>query len=88
MPSRGSTPPSRPSRSAARPTTPRSSPSSAAPGRRIGLIGFREMTSGLLTEIEEVEFFDLEDDVGAFTVSLPRIRVVPIEQFDPWVLLS
>jgi len=58
------------------------------PERRIGLIGFREMTSGLLTEIENVEFFDLEDDVGAFTVSLPRIRVVPIEQFDPWVLLS
>lgn len=58
------------------------------PGRRIGLIGFREMTSGLLTEIENVELFDLEDDVGAFTVALPRIRVVPIEQFDPWVLLS
>jgi uncharacterized protein len=58
------------------------------PGRRIGLIGFREMTSGLLTEIENLELFDLEDDVGAFTVPLPRIRVVPIEQFDPWVLLS
>ena len=49
------------------------------PGRRIGVIGFREMTSGLLTEIDGVELFDLEDDVGAFTVSLPRIRVVPIE---------
>ena len=58
------------------------------PERRIGLIGFREMTSGLLTEIENVEFFDLEDDVGAFTVALPRIRVVPIEQFDPWALLN
>ena len=57
-------------------------------GRRIGVIGFREMTSTLLTEIEGVELFDLEDDVGAFTVALPRIRVVPIEQFDPWVLLS
>jgi uncharacterized protein len=58
------------------------------PGRRIGVIGFREMTSTLLTEIEGVELFDLEDDVGAFTVALPRIRVVPIEQFDPWVLPS
>jgi uncharacterized protein len=58
------------------------------PGRRIGVIGFREMTSTLLTEIEGVELFDLEDDVGAFTVALPRIRVVPIEQFDPWTLLS
>ncbi len=58
------------------------------PGRRIGVIGFREMTSNLLTEIEGVELFDLEDDVGAFTVALPRIRVVPIEQFDPWTLLA
>ncbi|MBE2319874.1 NYN domain-containing protein [Solirubrobacter sp. CPCC 204708] len=58
------------------------------PGRRIGVIGFREMTSTLLTEIEGVELFDLEDDVGAFTVALPRIRVVPIEAFDPWTLLG
>jgi len=58
------------------------------PERRIGLIGFREMTSGLLTEIENVEFFDLEDDVGAFTVRLPRVRVIPIERFDPWTLLG
>jgi uncharacterized protein len=58
------------------------------PGRRIGLFGFREMTSGLLTEIEGLEIFDLEDDVGAFTVALPRIRVVPIEAFDPWTLLN
>ena len=58
------------------------------PGRRIGLIGFREMTSGLLTEIENLELFDLEDDVGAFTVALPRIRVIPIDRFDPWTLLN
>ena len=31
---------------------------------------------------------DLEDDVGAFTVALPRIRVIPIERFDPWTLLG
>ena len=30
-----------------------------------------------------LEFHDLEDDVGAFTVALPRLRVIPIEQFDP-----
>jgi putative heme uptake system protein len=35
-----------------------------------------------------LELFDLEDDVGAFTVALPRIRVIPIERFDPWTLLS
>ena len=39
-------------------------------------------------EIEGIEFFDLEDDVGAFTVALPRMRVIPIERFDPWTLLG
>jgi uncharacterized protein len=59
------------------------------PGRRVGLIGFRELMSGTLTELarEGLELFDLEDDVAAFTVSLPRIRIIPIEAFDPWTLL-
>ena len=26
--------------------------------------------------------------VGAFTVALPRVRVIPIDRFDPWTLLS
>ena len=58
--------------------------------RRIGLIGFRETMSGSLNELVAagVELYDLEDDVGAFTVTLPRIRVIPIERFDPWTLLG
>jgi uncharacterized protein len=44
--------------------------------------------SGALTDIGGVEFYDLEDDVGAFTVALPRVRVIPIERFDPWTLLA
>ncbi len=61
-----------------------------APGRRVGVIGFRELVSTALTDLaaDGVEFHDLEDDVGAFTVALPRVRVVPIEQFDPWPLLD
>ena len=55
--------------------------------RRTALVGFREMMSASLVEIEGAEFYDLEDDVGAFTVALPRIRVIPIERFDPWTLL-
>ena len=57
--------------------------------RRVGVIGFRELVSSVLSELaaQGLELFDLEDDVGAFTVALPRIRVVPIEQFDPWTLL-
>ena len=61
-----------------------------APGRRVGLVGFREFMSGALTELTGagLELYDLEDDVGAFTVPLPRIRVIPIERFDPWALLD
>ena len=32
---------------------------------------------------EGLELYDLEDDVGAFTVTLPRTRVIPIDRFDP-----
>jgi uncharacterized protein len=59
-------------------------------GRRVGVIGFRELMSTALGDLEPdgLELFDLEDDVGAFTVRLPRVRVIPIERFDPWTLLS
>jgi uncharacterized protein len=59
------------------------------PGRRVGLVGFRELMSGTLTELtrDGLELFDLEDDVAAFTVALPRIRIIPIEAFDPETLL-
>ena len=58
--------------------------------RRVGLVGFRELMSNALTELEVdgLELFDLEDDVGAFTVALPRMRIIPIERFDPWTLLG
>jgi uncharacterized protein len=60
------------------------------PDRRVGLLGFRELMSSALTELttEGLELYDLEDDVGAFTVALPRVRVIPIERFDPWTLLD
>ncbi|MEA2304627.1 MAG: putative heme uptake system protein [Solirubrobacteraceae bacterium] len=58
--------------------------------RRVGLLGFRELVSTSLTELvpEGLQLFDLEDDVGAFTVALPRVRVIPIDRFDPWTLLD
>lgn len=60
------------------------------PRRRAGVVGFRELISIQLAELttQGLELFDLEDDVGAFTVALPRVRVIPIESFDPWTLLS
>jgi uncharacterized protein len=58
--------------------------------RRVGVLGFRELVSSALQELtgEGLELYDLEDDVGAFTVALPRVRVIPIERFDPWTLLG
>jgi uncharacterized protein len=58
--------------------------------RRVGVIGFRELVSTGLADLaaDGLTLFDLEDDVGAFTVALPRVRVIPIEQFDPWTLLG
>jgi uncharacterized protein len=60
------------------------------PGRRVGVIGFRELISVTLADLAEegLELFDLEDDVAAFTVALPRVRVIPIDRFDPATLLD
>ena len=54
------------------------------------MICFSELVSSTLAELrsEGLEIYDLEDDVGAFTVTLPRTRVIPIERFDPWTLLD
>ena len=53
--------------------------------RRVGLLAFAEFTSGALTQLIDrgLELFDLERDVGAFNVHLPRLRILPIAEFDP-----
>ncbi|CAM5781692.1 NYN domain-containing protein [Cellulomonas persica] len=53
--------------------------------RRTGLIAFREFTSTSLSGLiaQGLQAFDLEHDVQAFNVSLPRVRIIPLEQFDP-----
>jgi uncharacterized protein len=50
--------------------------------RRVAVLALREYASTALTA-EGVELFDLEDDVQAFNVRLPRVRVIPLDQFDP-----
>jgi len=60
----------------------------AVEGLRVGVICFRELVSSQLADLEGLELYDLEDDVGAFTVTLPRTRVIPIDRFDPWTLLG
>lgn len=52
--------------------------------RRLGVLGFREYFGGELTDVPGVEVFDLEDQANAFDAApLPRVRVIPIDQFDP-----
>ena len=50
--------------------------------RRIGVIGFREFTS-LQLAADGLSFFDLEYDVRAFNSELPRLRIIPLAEFDP-----
>lgn len=50
--------------------------------RRVGVVALREYASNALTS-EGVELFDLEDQVHAFKVRLPRVRVIPLDEFDP-----
>lgn len=59
------------------------------PGRRVGVTAFPEFRSRSLSNLATsgVEFFDLETDVGAFNVALPRVRVIPIDEFDPIAFL-
>ncbi|MCT9820964.1 NYN domain-containing protein [Microbacterium sp. W1N] len=54
-----------------------------ADGRHVGLLAFAEFRSSEFAAVPGVEFFDLEYDAHAFDVTLPRVRVIPIEQFDP-----
>ena len=54
--------------------------------RRLGLLAFREFTASSYTAAG-VEIHDLEDDVHAFNVSLPRVRIIPLDLFDPEAFL-
>ena len=54
-------------------------------GRRVGVIGFVEFRNHGFVELVErgLQTFDLEYDVRAFREPLPRIRIIPIDEFDP-----
>jgi putative heme uptake system protein len=51
--------------------------------RRVGVLAFHEFRSQELSVIPGIELFDLEFDAEAFDVPLDRLRVIPIEEFDP-----
>jgi uncharacterized protein len=54
-------------------------------GRRVGVVGFQEFRSNAFLELraQGLATFDLEYDVQAFNERLPRVRIIPIEEFDP-----
>ena len=54
-------------------------------GRRVGVVGFVEFRNHRFIDLIErgLESFDLEYDVRAFTEQLPRVRIIPIDEFDP-----
>ena len=54
-------------------------------GRRVGIVGFVEFRNSAFTQLAErgLTSFDLEYDVRAFNDQLPRVRIIPIDEFDP-----
>jgi putative heme uptake system protein len=53
--------------------------------RRVGLIAFSEFRNAGFASLvaDGMEFYDLEHDTRVFNTSLPRLRIIPIEEFDP-----
>jgi putative heme uptake system protein len=54
--------------------------------RRLGVVGFPEFVNSQYDE-HDIEIFDLEHDVAAFNVDLPRTRIISLDVFDPEVFL-
>ena len=54
-------------------------------GRRAAVVAFREFRNSGFHDLTEdgLEFFDLEYDVESFNSRLPRIRIIPIDEFNP-----
>ena len=53
--------------------------------RRVGVVGFTEFRNNEFSRLvgRGLQHIDLEYDVEAFTTRLPRVRIIPIEEFDP-----
>ena len=55
-------------------------------GHTVGIVCFKEFLSAHLQELVELglEVYDLESDFDAFQVRLPRLRIVDIDEYDPY----
>ncbi|KAA9135845.1 NYN domain-containing protein [Microbacterium caowuchunii] len=56
--------------------------------RQVGVLAFGEFRNTTYATLPGITFFDLEYDARAFDAPLPRIRVIPIEEFDPLAFLG
>ena len=58
--------------------------------RRVAVMAFAEFRNSGFTPLasQGLISFDLEHDVQAFNTPLPRIRIIPIEEFDPTQFLG
>lgn len=57
-----------------------------AADHRVGIIGFPELVSGAYATLD-VQLYDLETEVHAFNSPLPRVRIIPLSDFDPEAFL-
>ncbi len=53
--------------------------------RRVAVVGFPEFVSTKIKAMQPdgLEVIDVETEVGAFNTPLPRVRIIPIDEFDP-----
>ena len=56
--------------------------------RRVGIAAFAEFRNSGFNALPGIEKFDLEYDARVFDAPLPRIRVIPIDEFDPNTFLG
>ena len=49
----------------------------------IGVACFSELVSQSLRDVRGMQIFDLETDARAFDIELPRVRIIPLDEFDP-----
>ncbi len=57
--------------------------------RRVGVVGFPEFFNAGFAGLVAtgLELFDLEADADCFTSALPRVRIIPLDSFDPELFL-
>lgn len=51
--------------------------------RQVAIVAFNEFVNHAFRSLPGLRLIDLEHDVRAFNERLPRVRVIPIDEFDP-----